>query len=184
MAQNELVTASTPPAATQPLAVGHTSLMHGWVPLAVQVVTAVVLVLAAGWRSRHWQRRWLPTAAAIGATLAWGTRWYVTGNGLANERPPSTLWIWVALTGAAATVLILGWRSARWWRRGASLLAVPLCLLSATLTLNLWVGYFPTVQTAWNQLTSGPLPDQADQAAVAALAHSGVRPSHGTCCQW
>lgn len=110
MAQNELVTASTPPAATQPLAVGHTSLMHGWVPLAVQVVTAVVLVLAAGWRSRHWQRRWLPTAAAIGATLAWGTRWYVTGNGLANERPPSTLWIWVALTGAAATVLILGWR--------------------------------------------------------------------------
>lgn len=55
-----------------------------------------------------------------------------------------------------------------------------LCLLSATLTLNLWVGYFPTVQTAWNQLTSGPLPDQADQAAVAALAHSGVRPSHGT----
>lgn len=119
-------------------------------------------------------------AAAIGATLAWGTRWYVTGNGLANERPPSTLWIWVALTGAAATVLILGWRSARWWRRGASLLAVPLCLLSATLTLNLWVGYFPTVQTAWNQLTSGPLPDQADQAAVAALAHSGVRPSHGT----
>lgn len=154
--------------------------MHGWVPLAVQVVTAVVLVLAAGWRSRHWQRRWLPTAAAIGATLAWGTRWYVTGNGLANERPPSTLWIWVALTGAAATVLILGWRSARWWRRGASLLAVPLCLLSATLTLNLWVGYFPTVQTAWNQLTSGPLPDQADQAAVAALAHSGVRPSHGT----
>lgn len=180
MAQNELVTASTPPAATQPLAVGHTSLMHGWVPLAVQVVTAVVLVLAAGWRSRHWQRRWLPTAAAIGATLAWGTRWYVTGNGLANERPPSTLWIWVALTGAAATVLILGWRSARWWRRGASLLAVPLCLLSATLTLNLWVGYFPTVQTAWNQLTSGPLPDQADQAAVAALAHSGVRPSHGT----
>ncbi|NKE28781.1 esterase family protein, partial [Mycobacterium tuberculosis] len=84
------------------------------------------------------------------------------------------------MTGAAATVLILGWRSARWWRRGASLLAVPLCLLSATLTLNLWVGYFPTVQTAWNQLTSGPLPDQADQAAVAALAHSGVRPSHGT----
>lgn len=113
-----------------------------------------------------------------------GTRWYVTGNGLANERPPSTLWIWVALTGAAATVLILGWRSARWWRRGASLLAVPLCLLSATLTLNLWVGYFPTVQTAWNQLTSGPLPDQADQAAVAALAHSGCGRRTAPCCQW
>ena len=42
-------------------------------------------------------------------------------------------------------------------------LAVPLCLLSAALALNLWVGYFPTVQTAWNQLTAGPLPDQTDR---------------------
>jgi S-formylglutathione hydrolase FrmB len=36
--------------------------------------------------------------------------------------------------------------------------------------LNIWVGYFPTVQTAWNQLTAGPLPDQSDQAGVAAIA--------------
>ena len=46
---------------------------------------------------------------------------------------------------------------------------MPLCLLSAALALNLWVGYFPTVQTAWNQLTAGPLPDQTDQATVAAM---------------
>ena len=65
---------------------------------------------------------------------------------------------------------MLGWRGARWWRRGVSLLAVPLCLLSAALALNLWVGYFPTVQTAWNQLTAGPLPDQTDRAAVTAMA--------------
>ncbi|OSC41305.1 alpha/beta hydrolase [Mycobacterium decipiens] len=180
MAQNGLVTASTPPAATQLLAASHTSLMHGWVPITVQVVTVVVLALAVGWRSRHWRRRWLPTAAAIGGTLAWGTRCYVAGDGLANEPPPSALCVWVALTGAAAAVLIVGWRSARWWRRGASLLAVPLCLLSATLMLNLWVGYFPTVQAAWNQLTFGPLPYQTDQASVAAMADEGTRPAHGS----
>jgi S-formylglutathione hydrolase FrmB len=46
--------------------------------------------------------------------------------------------------------------------------------------LNLWVGYFPTVQSAWSQLTSGPLPDQTDQATVTAMAAKGTRPSHGT----
>ena len=40
---------------------------------------------------------------------------------------------------------------------------LPLCLLSAALVLNVWVGYFPTVQSAWNQLTAGPLPDQTDR---------------------
>ena len=54
------------------------------------------------------------------------------------------------------------------------------CLLSAVLVLNLWVGYFPTVQTAWNQLTSGPLPDQTDQATVTAMAAKGTRPPHGS----
>ena len=58
----------------------------------------------------------------------------------------------------------------RWWRRGVSVLAVPLCLLSAALALNLWVGYFPTVQNAWNQMTAGPLPDQTSQATVTAVA--------------
>jgi S-formylglutathione hydrolase FrmB len=90
------------------------------------------------------------------------------------------LWVWVALSGAAVAVLALGWRGTRRWRRGAALLAVPLCLLSTALVLNLWVGYFPTVQSAWSQLTSGPLPDQADPGTVAAMAAKGTRPPHGT----
>ena len=77
-------------------------------------------------------------------------------------------------------MLVAGWRGARWWRRGASRAsAVPLCLLCAALALNLWVGYFPTVQTAWNQLTAGPLPDQTDQATVDRDADSGTRSRQG-----
>lgn len=154
--------------------------MHGWVPTTVQVVTAIVLAATIGWRSRRWRHRWLPVAAIGGVAAVYGTRWYVTAHGLASEPAPRALWIWIAMTGVAAAVLVLGWRSARRWRRGASLLAVPLCLLSAGLTLNLWVGYFPTVQAAWNQLTSGPLPDQTDQATVDAMAGKGALPSHGS----
>ena len=54
---------------------------------------------------------------------------------------------------------------------------MPLCLLSTALTLNLWVGYFPTVQTAWDQLTAGPLPDQTDPATVAAMIGKASAPA-------
>jgi S-formylglutathione hydrolase FrmB len=174
------VTASTSPSAAQLLTSGHTSLMHGWVPAAVQVAGGVVLVAAVGWRSRRWRTMWLPAAAVVGASTAYGTHWYIVDRGLAGEPAPSALWLWIALTGMAAAVLILGWRSARPWRRGAAVLAVPLCLLSTALVLNLWVGYFPTVQAAWNQLTSGPLPDQTDRATVTAMAAKGARPPHGS----
>jgi S-formylglutathione hydrolase FrmB len=174
------VTASTPYAMAQLLATSHISLMHGWVPLTVQVITLIVLALAVGWRSRRWRMVWLPAAAMVGGITAYGTHWYIVDRGLSDEPAPSALWLWTAFTGMAAAVLILGWPSARRWRRGAALTAVPLCVLCAALALNLWVGYFPTVQSAWNQLTSGPLPDQTDKAAVTAMVTKGTRPAHGS----
>ncbi len=177
------VTASTNNAMAQLLASSHTSLMHGWVPTTIQVVTAVVLTLAVGWRSRRWLTVWLPVAALIGGAAAYLTHWYIVDRGLSDEPAPSWLWLWIALTGMASAVAVLGWRSARAWRRGAALLAVPLCLLCAALVLNLWVGYFPTVQAAWNQITSGPLPDQTDPATVTAMAAKRARPPHGSVVQ-
>jgi S-formylglutathione hydrolase FrmB len=154
--------------------------MHGWVPAVVQVAAGAALVAAAGRRSRRWRTVWLPACAVVGGATAYGMHWYIVDRGLSEEPAPSALWVWIALSAMAAAVLILGWRGARPWRRGAALLAVPLCLLSASLVLNLWVGYFPTVQVAWNQVTSGPLPDQTDQATVNAMAAKGARPPHGS----
>ena len=118
----------------------------------------MVLVFAVGWRSRRWRLCWLPVAALAGVALAWLTHHNIETNGLAGDVAPRQLWVWIFLTGVAAVVAVVGWRGARWWRRGLSMLAVPLCLLCSALMLNLWVGYFPTVQIAWNQLTAGPLP--------------------------
>lgn len=174
------VTASTPLATVQLLEISHTSLMHGWVPTTIQVVAAVVLTLAIGWRSRCWRTVWLPLAGVVGGAAAYMTHWYIVDRGLSDEPAPSTLWLWIALAGTAGAVLVLGWRSARPWRRAATVLAVPLCLLCAALVLNLWVGYFPTVQAAWTQLTSGPLPDQTDPATVGAMAATRIRPPHGS----
>ena len=173
------VTGSTANLPVTVLADNHTSLMHGWVPAVVQAVAVALLLVAVGWRSRRWRLLWLPMAAVLGGALASLSQWYIENRGLADDPAPHLLWWWIAGSGAAAAVLTLGWRTSPWWRRSASVLAVPLCMLSAALTLNLWVGYFPTVQTAWDQLTEGPLPHQTDAAGVAALAAAGLPPAHG-----
>ncbi|WP_062889957.1 alpha/beta hydrolase [Mycobacterium avium] len=152
----------------------HISLVHGWLPVAIQAVAGITLSLAAGWRSWRWRLLWLPSAAVLGVTTAVGAHRCI------STRAPQALFVWIALAGMAIAILLLGWRGARWWRRGLSILAVPLCLLCSLLVLNQWVGYFQTVQSAWSQFTSGPLPDQTDRATVTTLAARGAKPPHGS----
>ena len=154
--------------------------MHGWLPLTIQAVAVIVIGTAIGWRTRTWRRVWLPASVGFGAVLAAGAYWYISAEGLADDPAPNLLWVWLVVVGITVVVLASGWRGARWWRRGASVAAVPLALLCAALALNLWVGYFPTVQTAWNQLTAGPLPDQADQNTVIAMQKARRIPARGT----
>jgi S-formylglutathione hydrolase FrmB len=156
--------------------------MHGWLPITVQVIAGLVLIAAIGWRNRRWRLVWLPSAALIGVALAAAAHWYITSEGLSGDSnpPPYSLWVWVGLSGTAAAVLIAGWRRARWWRRGLSALALPVCVLCSALALNLWVGYLPTVQNAWNQATAGPLPDQTDAVAVTAMQKQHAVPARGT----
>jgi S-formylglutathione hydrolase FrmB len=144
------------------------SLLNGWVPVAVQVVTAAAVLGAVGVRRLRRRAVWLSVALLIGLATALLVHWYVKAQGMTDDPGPPAIWIWTGLAGFAASVAVLGFRSAQWWRRGLSLLAVALCLCSAGLALNRWVGYFPTVQVAWNQLTAGPLPDQTDLSTALA----------------
>jgi S-formylglutathione hydrolase FrmB len=150
--------------------------------MTAQVAAGLLLIAAIGWRNRRWRVVWLPSAALVGVALAVGAYWYIASAGMSDETNPApySLWIWIGLSGVAAGVLIAGWRGARWWRRGVSTIALPLCLLCSALALNLWVGYFPTVQTAWNQMTAGPLPDQTDAVTVTAMQKLHSIPAKGT----
>jgi S-formylglutathione hydrolase FrmB len=154
-------------------------LLHGWLPVAVQVFALIVAVTAIGLRRRRW-RTWAAPAALGVAALVTGLSYrYIASLGVAGDPAPLSLWLWIAMSGLAAAVLLLGWPGARWWRRGLAVLSVPLCVLCATLALNNWVGYFPTVLAAWNQLTSGPLPDQVDRLQVTEMQVAGTRPTKG-----
>lgn len=157
--------------------------MHGWLPLAVQILAGTVLALAVGWRSRSWRLRWIPLASAVGVSVAVAAHWAIADNGLAGDPAPGALWVWISLAGLSAVVVVAGWPGVRWWRRAASVAAVPLCALCAALMINMWVGYFPTVHTAWNQFTAGPLPDQSDEATVTQMVARHVIPAHGSVVQ-
>ena len=156
------------------------SLLHGWLPVAVQVLAVTILVLAVGRRSPRWSLWWLPVALLTGAAVALLIYWYIGYQGWSNDPAPLGFWIWIALTWLAGVVLLAGWRGARWWQRTASVLAIPLCFLCVAMALNLWVGYLPTVATAWDRLTGAPLGGRIDMATLREMQAKGTVPVNGT----
>jgi S-formylglutathione hydrolase FrmB len=152
---------------------GHgISLLSGWFPIVVEIVTIVVVLVGIGWRTRRWRLVWIPVSAAVGVVVALGARTYMNSEGLASDPAPFELWVWTALAAASVAVAILGFRHAPWWRRALSVTAIPLTLVCALLVLNQWIGYYPTLQRAWGDLTSGPLPDQIDAKELAGLRNT------------
>jgi S-formylglutathione hydrolase FrmB len=158
---------------------GQQSLTSGWLPVIAQLITLIGVGVAVGRRTTRWSTLWVPTAVLLGAALAVAVDAYIGSIGVAGGPVPRRLLCWVGLTGFTVVVAAAGWGGARWWRRGLSVVSVPACVLCAALMLNQWVGYFPTVHLAWNQLTVGPLPDQIDRMTVTAMQLAGARPGRG-----
>ncbi|MBU3062410.1 esterase family protein [Nocardia sp. NEAU-G5] len=138
------------------------SLLHGWLPPTVEIVALVLAVLTIGWRTRRWRLVWLPISVAAGVLGAFGAHALVYNQGWATgpDRAPSLLWVCAGGAVGAVCVAVLGWTSATWWRRGLSALTVVAVVSSLGIVLDQWVGYFPTVQVAWNAVTEAPLPHE------------------------
>ncbi|AGB26854.1 putative esterase (plasmid) [Mycobacterium sp. JS623] len=158
----------------------HLSLMHGWLPVTLQLAAGLALIAATGWRTRRWRAIWVPSMAAFGAAVAATAYLYVQSAGIIGDAAPAMLWAWIALAALSTAVLLAGWRTSRWWRRAVSVAAVVLSTLSVVVTVNSWVGYVPTVAAAWTELTAGPLPDQTDPATLSAMRQRPVLPRKGS----
>lgn len=159
--------------------IAQISLIHGWLPIAVQAIALLALGVGVGWRTPSWRRRLLPALVVAAMALATISHWYIDSLGLAGNSGPPALWVWIALTVLSLGVVLVGWGGAHWWRRAVSVLAVGVCTLACALTVNVWVGYFPTVHAFWNQLTDGPLPGQADRLTVTKMQLTHTKPTNG-----
>jgi S-formylglutathione hydrolase FrmB len=144
------------------------SLLGGWLPLAGQVVAAVALAMAVamGWRDRNWLLRRLPIIAGVGAmvgVLAAG----VAGPWLGITDPmPVAIWVWLGVAAGAILVVVLGWRTVRWWGRGAAILAAVLAGLVCANGVNQFVGYYPTVGAAIADWQGKPPPGQLSLSQI------------------
>ncbi len=150
---------------------GGVSLLTGWLPLTVFVLAALAATVVLLGRGR-WLRVGLPVCLGLGALVAWGADAELGSQGVAGEPAPMMLWVWLALAAATLAAAVLRFRSGRWRGRIASVAAVPLLLVAATLVVNQWVGYYPTVQVAWSAVTAGPLPNQTSVDDLPALRNS------------
>lgn len=122
----------------------------------------------------------MPIAALLGVAAGGAAWWYGRFAGIADDALPNGVWVWLGLSGLGLAVAALGFTTSAWWRRLTSVFAVLLCLLSSGVVLNRWVGYWPTAQVAWNDLTDAPLPHEVDSETMHAMQRAHMVPTHGT----
>lgn len=145
------------------------SLLHGWLPLTIELIAVALLLLALARFTRRWWLIRVPICVAVGALAALAGWTFMNNQGLASDPAPMLLWICVGAMVAALALAVVGWPGARWWQRASAIVAVPFAIASTAVVLNQWVGYYPTVQSAWSALTAGPLPHQTDLDALPGL---------------
>ena len=120
------------------------SIVSGWVPVVVELLGLFALVAGLDRHSGRWRRQLALGAAiatvttAVGALVVWATD---AGGQYFPWWPVVWGWVWVVAVVAA----VVGWRAPGRLRRGASLAAVVLTLVTTVGAVNARAGTFPTV---------------------------------------
>jgi S-formylglutathione hydrolase FrmB len=151
------------------------SLLDGWLPWTLRLLTLATLVVALGLDDRRrlaersWLLRRLPIllgAAVVSAVVSV----LVVRLLLAVTDPlPFSLWLWLGAVALAVGAGITGWRGGRWWRRAAAPVALVMALLTAGDALNISLGYYPTLADMYGELTNQALPEQVTLGQLSSL---------------
>ncbi|WP_459715540.1 alpha/beta hydrolase [Actinophytocola sp. KF-1] len=142
------------------------SLLSGWFPVALRAAAAVAVLVAVARPGRRWWTRRAPVAAALAAGLAVAAG-MVADAALRQPEPlPDEVWFWVGMALFALMAALL--RGAA-WQRGIAVVAALLAVAAAASTVNAFVGYYPTVGVAFDDLAGVPVPAQIDRAQLSSV---------------
>jgi S-formylglutathione hydrolase FrmB len=170
---------TSPPAASTAPHRSDVSLTTGWLPVVAQLGALAVVVFTVGRRSGDWYLRWIPGALMVGFATAAAVRLFVRHQGWTERAASWQSVFWVAVTGFAVAIAILGWPGSRWWRRLVSIVAVLLAVLSAGLALNTATGYFPTAASLWRQATGSHPDEWIEEGPLTQMVRDGTQPAEG-----
>jgi S-formylglutathione hydrolase FrmB len=124
-------------------------LVHGTLPAVLTAVGAIAGLTLLIRRDRRWWLRVVPfvagTSVLVTALIAWivDELWQPFPDKL-----PLRVIYWVGVALFAIGLAIAGNRNARWWRRGGIALAVLLVLVTTTVKINAFYGYYPSMRAA------------------------------------
>ena len=120
------------------------SIVSGWLPVAVEVLSLVALVAGLDRHSHLWRRQ-LALGAAIATVGAGCGALAVWAAGAGGETFPWWPLVWGWTWVVAVVAAVVGWRAPGRFRRGASVVAVVLTLVTTVGAVNARAGTFPTV---------------------------------------
>ena len=141
----------------------HISLLHGFVPVVVDVgAIALVAVVALALRRHPW-RAAVAMTAAIAAVATYS--YVVNLPAQFRGRFPTSFFLWAAAPIALAIAVAWCWRHLATWPRVAAVVAVPFLVMSAAEQVNRFYGYVPTI----GDLVGAPLPGQVDLGRVMSM---------------
>jgi S-formylglutathione hydrolase FrmB len=166
------------------------SLLHGLLPVVLDVLALSALTIALIRPDRRWWLRRVLPVVALSICVAAMVNWLIDLHGRFGEVIPLQFIIYAAMPLAASGLAVCGWPTNRRWRRNLSVVAIPLTLLCAANLVNQQYGYAPTIgalvgsrlndQVSSNELQlrtvdTQPSPPVADPPAAASTSTGAGR---------
>ncbi len=132
----------------------HLSLLHGFVPIAIDLITVALAGVVVVALRRQWRRALIALAVALAAVATYSYLMNLPAQ--FHGRFPKSFFLWAAAPIAVVVAGVWCWRHISWWPRAAALLAVPLLVVCGLEQVNEFYGYVPT----FGDLIGAPLPGQ------------------------
>jgi S-formylglutathione hydrolase FrmB len=177
------------------------SVIDGWFPTVVIVLTIVTLLASLGWRATRTRRRRRSPSSGEWSTPevrrrpAW--RWQLLlgipiaialvglaaliddGVSLIPYQFPNSFYVWFALIPLALAFCAIGWRGAPWWRRAISVISVALACVFALTFVNQHYEYYPNVGALLGKEAQYQVSDAQLTQAQADYRKTKKLPNHG-----
>jgi S-formylglutathione hydrolase FrmB len=125
-------------------------LVHGTMPAVITAVGAIAGLMLLVRRGRRWWLQSVPLVAGSTVLLCALLVWIV--DGLWQPFPdslPLRVVYWIGAALFAIGLASVGMPTSRWWRRGVAVVAALLVLTTATIKINAFYGYYPSLRAAF-----------------------------------